>query len=495
MLNEVEEEWEMKRMKYASTNVDTEEESIAVKEIIEFADMTGHGKASCFIGHWYYHGEGGLNKSYDQALVWYKRSADTGFEGGIHARDRMYIDGTACGPNSQEGGGASDEVHNLAVERLEELMDSSDRNLANAALSTLTMWGRSRKQVTLNEEGKEQKEEEGKKQDMKEKQENSQSQVGSTPETLSDSLYLNDNEMKNVEVDLIQSEKRQDIVSSIDNPVLKEELDRDKERLSLLRELRELEKRASPSDTTTSNVSLSSQSVSSYGDSRSGSRSTVQPLTPFGQSGRGSPPRRMTPNNQLQIGSSGGGEKSVIKSAADVALAAPPSSEPRGVLEADRERALALQCILASDNYDSYMVMLETMKVNGIKKSSPPPLPDDAVTYRITSRNTGKELLRLQTLCNSYQPASTGYRIPKPLASSSRQRRRSRGGGGSNSEISTPLSSLRANRNGSGHEESFPLGNVSGGALLGTAPRNSSAGNRSQSLKGGINASTPARAQ
>jgi hypothetical protein len=529
MINELEEEWEKKRTKYAATNVDTEAETAAVSEIVRFADITGHGKACCFVGHWFYHGEGGLPKSAHDALLWYTRSAADGFEGGIAARDRMYMDGTACGPNDSEH-------HNLAVQRLEELLDSEDRSVANAALSTLSMWGLRHQQD--NQGGDEEEEEEKEQRGEEQKKAGRDDGRGAKPEEEDSTLAAGSNSL---EVNASQSEMRHDIVNTINssNPRLAEELNREKERASLLRELRELEKRAAPNDayggassSSSSSSSSSNMSVSSYGD-----RSNItqlQPLTPFG-SGRGSPPRRLSvelssENRSQQRNESNNSNNNnnhnhkngivELRSAADVANAAPPPSEPRGIYEADRERALALQCILASKDYDSYMVMLETMKVSGKKKQAPPPLPDDGITYGITSRGVVNETKRLQALCNTtYQPVSTGYRIPKPLSRSEPNSRRRRSNNNNNNDgNSSPLSSLRSDDDGNGDfegdsrgrrggsfQESFPLGNnpstssssgQHGGALYGTAPRNTpgSAHNRSQN-RSSLTSITPARAQ
>jgi hypothetical protein len=95
-----------------ATGVDTAEEAGAAVEVVALAELHGHGTASCFVGHWFYHGEAGLAQSDLEALRWYERAAGAGDASGRAARDKVYLDGKGCGPD------ASAESHGRAVNRL-----------------------------------------------------------------------------------------------------------------------------------------------------------------------------------------------------------------------------------------------------------------------------------------------------------------------------------------------------------------------------------------
>ena len=85
--------------------VDSDAEAAAAAAVVGFAESQGHAGAECYVGHWHYHGEGGLPQSDAKALVWYERAAGHGDEAAAVARDKMYLDGKVGGRRRVQGGG------------------------------------------------------------------------------------------------------------------------------------------------------------------------------------------------------------------------------------------------------------------------------------------------------------------------------------------------------------------------------------------------------
>jgi len=137
-------EWESLRQAYAASAIDSEDEAVAASAILAFAERTSHAQAACYVGHWHFHGEGSLPQSVPLALAWYEQAALRGDQNGASNRDKLYLNGSCCGPGT--------EAHSRAVERLREIAKQGQASADNsaeggaaaagwAALACLNEWG------------------------------------------------------------------------------------------------------------------------------------------------------------------------------------------------------------------------------------------------------------------------------------------------------------------------------------------------------------------
>jgi hypothetical protein len=520
-------EWERKRQAYASTVVDSQQEALAVSEIVSFAELHGHATAESFVGHWHFHGEGGLVKSLAFALRWYERAASHGNPTAAAARDKMYLDGLGCDPAS----GASQEQTERAVSRLraiatpataegggaqnggysregslegrqEEVITTADALLPletrEAARRRLVDWGYDEEDDTFwappavavdsatavggiqgggsSEEGRlspslaqpetvavggEKRNASGAS-DAERVGSNSGGGGGGDPDHGDSSSSSSSSSVGfSIPVPAKQQQLRDQMVRDISasNPALGLELQRERERKDLAKELVELgpnfgQQQGDSSLPPSADGGGSGGGGVDHGFSRGGEEGgsgggggeigapSMTP-SPFGGGGYGMPPRRWTPffaghgedgassgsavggtpGKGNGHGNSGGGS---LRTAADVAAAAPAPGAPRGLAEASLEADLSLQCVMASRNYDEYMVMLETLKVQHLQLQDPsslrpnrpplPLLPDDALTYGILQRDKLAEDSRIAALCDpSTVGHGSGFKIPAPV--------------------------------------------------------------------------------
>ena len=78
---------------YLLSHLIAPEEAAAVANCLNFAESSNHARALCYVGHWYYHGEGGMAQSDRLALAFYEKAAEAGDASAAAARDKMYLAG------------------------------------------------------------------------------------------------------------------------------------------------------------------------------------------------------------------------------------------------------------------------------------------------------------------------------------------------------------------------------------------------------------------